>query len=307
MIVDDIDAFERTELIEILERSRLKPSQPSWKGRTVAGVFEHPSLRTRSALASALSDLGGLAVFFSDAEIGIDSRESAEDIAHLLVGHHDGIAARLRSHAVFTRMASVASEAEVDLVNLLTDYAHPTQALADALTLVEHLGSMELSSEVRVVYLGDANNVARSLAKVCLALGCEMVVATPVGVGFNEADRSSLEAYRRSVGGSGRLVETHDPLEAAAGATVLYTDVWVSMGQDAAVDAEIDFRPFAIDDRLVELARPDAIVMHCLPAHRGQEIAASVIDGAQSRVWEQAWNRKRAMRGLFDYLGERWR
>ncbi|MGC9156252.1 MAG: ornithine carbamoyltransferase, partial [Ferrimicrobium sp.] len=272
-------------------------------GATMAGVFEHPSLRTRSAFAGAAYAVGALPVFFVGDEIGIDTRESAEDVAHLLCEHHQLIGARLRSHDTFVRMAEVAMAYGRPMVNLLTDWAHPTQALADLITIVEHLGvepGAPLPS-LRIAYLGDANNVARSLTKAAIAVGWDITIAAPNGHQFGVEDVASFATYRKLCGTESRVELTDDPSAAVREARVLYTDVWVSMGETGTTEP---FEGFAIDEELLLSAPADAFVMHCLPAHRGMEIAASVIDSERSVVWAQARNRLVAMERLFRLISE---
>ncbi|WP_298338487.1 hypothetical protein [Ferrimicrobium sp.] len=272
-------------------------------GATMAGVFEHPSLRTRSAFAGAAYAVGALPVFFVGDEIGIDSRESAEDVAHLLCEHHQLIGARLRSHRTFVRMAEVARAYERPMVNLLTDWAHPTQALADLITIVEHIGVQpeDPLPNLRIAYLGDANNVARSLTKAAIAVGWDITIAAPNGHQFGIEDVAAFETYRELCGSKARVELTDDPSAAVREARVLYTDAWISMGATGTTD---EFEGFAIDEELLLSAPEDAFVMHCLPAHRGMEIAASVIDSERSVVWAQARNRLVAMERLFWLISE---
>lgn len=277
-------------------------------GATMAGVFEHPSLRTRSAFAGAAYAVGALPVFFVGDEVGIDTRESAEDVAHLLCEHHQLIGARLRSHETFQRMAQVALEYRRPLVNLLTDWAHPTQAIADLITIVERLNInlREPMPNLRIAYLGDANNVARSLVKAATAVGWDVTVAAPEGHQFGVEDLASFETFRQLCKSEARVELTDDPSAAVREAQVLYTDVWISMGaNEYGSDKVLDeFRRFAIDEKLLLSAPEDAFVMHCLPAHRGMEIAASVIDSERSAVWAQARNRLVAMERLFRLISE---
>ncbi len=280
---------------------------PRFDGQTMAGIFEHPSLRTRSAFAGAANRVGALPVFFVGDEVGIDQRESAEDVAHLLAEHHRLIGARLKRHSTFTRMAQVATEYGCPMVNLLTDWAHPTQAIADLITIVDQLGVGPGASlpHVRIAYLGEANNVTRSLTKAALALGWDITIAAPEGHQFGVDDVASFANYRSLCGSDARLELTDDPSAAVREANVLYTDVWVSMGaKESAAQVMDKFRGFAIDEALLSIAPDDAFVMHCLPAHRGMEIEGSVIDSARSVVWAQARNRLVAMERLFRLIGE---
>jgi len=302
MMLADIDSLAPEEVRRLVTGRHLQDT--GWLvGETVAGVFEHPSLRTRSALAKATFGLGGLPVFFVGDEVGIDRRESAEDVARLLAEHHSAIAARLRSHEVFGRMAKVTEALDVPIINLLTDRAHPTQAIADCITICEELSlsAPEDCASIRVVYLGDANNVARSLAKAALAMGMQVVISSPLGHSFDEEDVAELAAWGARCQSPHEVAYVREPREAVDGADVLYTDAWVSMGEEGKdVDALV---PYRLDEELVKRA-PEARIMHCLPAHRGQEITDRVIDSEQSLVWPQARNRVVAMRRILELAGE---
>jgi ornithine carbamoyltransferase len=226
-------------------------------------------------------------------EIGIDVRESAEDVARTLACYHAALCVRAVRHSTLERMANALTERDVPIVNLLSDAEHPTQAIADVKTIVDEFGSV---SGRTVAYVGDSNNVCRSLAFAVAALGGDFVVASPLG--YELADEV-LNATK-GLSGSARLAPS--PAEAATGADVLYTDVWVSMGEGDADEKRRAFTGFTIDDDLLARAAPHAIVLHCLPAHRGEEITSSVLDGPQSRVWRQARNRLAATRGVLSYL-----
>jgi ornithine carbamoyltransferase len=268
---------------------------------SVAMVFEKPSARTRNSTEMAVVDLGGHPVMITDAEVGIDRRETAEDVALTLGCFHQVIAARVNDHGVLERMRDAldAHETGVSVVNLLSDHSHPCQGLADALTMRSELaGSL---TGRKVAYVGDANNVTISLAQVSLTLGMEIAIASPEGY---QLDSAAIEALTRFGASSGATVsQTTEPREAAAGAAVLYTDVWTSMGEEAERDQRLhDLAGYSIGEELVELAEPDVIVMHCLPAHRGEEISAEVLEGPRSRVWIQAANRRVAMRGVLRWV-----
>jgi len=263
---------------------------PLLQGRGVAAIFEKPSSRTRNSTEMAIVDLGGHPVYITDAEVGIDSRESAEDVARVLACYHAAISARVNDHRVLERMAAVDL---VPIINLLSDEAHPLQAIADVLTIRAEFGTVR---GVTVAYIGDANNVARSLAMAVTFLGGKMVMASPPGYGFSRANRERLAMC------GVELTTFNRPEEAVAEANVVYTDTWVSMGQeDERSDRRKAFEGFSVDDRLMTFS-PHSIFMHCLPAHRGEEVSASVIDGERSRVWWQAANRQAAMRGVLLWL-----
>jgi ornithine carbamoyltransferase len=270
----------------------------SLEGQGVALVFEKPSARTRNSSEMAAVALGGHPVYIQGAEVGIDVRETAADVARTLACYHRVLCARVFDHGSLERMASAldAADVGVPVVNLLSDRAHPCQALADLLTLRQHFGVDGTRSRT-LAYIGDANNVWRSLALAASMVGIPTRIASPAGFGPSADD----VAHVRSFGGE--LLVTSDPREAAAGADALYTDVWTSMGQeDEAAVRRAAFAGFRVDEQLVAVAAPGALVMHCLPAHRGEEITAGAVDGPQSVVWRQAANRMHAMRGLLAWV-----
>lgn len=267
--------------------------KPVLIGRGVALVFEHPSNRTRNASEMAVSALGGHPISIMKDEVGIDVRESAEDVARTLACYHAALCVRAARHSTLERMAEALSETNIPIVNLLSDAEHPTQAIADVKTIQDEFGTV---SGRKVAFIGDANNVCRSLAFAVSALGGDFVAASPSGL---ELSDELLNATKDLVGG---VRVTSSPGEAADDADVLYTDVWVSMGESNAEEKRKVFAGFTIDDDLLARAAPHAIVLHCLPAHRGEEITTSVIDGRHSRVWRQARNRLEAMRGALSFL-----
>jgi ornithine carbamoyltransferase len=239
----------------------------------------------------ATIELGGHPVYVRPQEVGLDVRESTEDVTRTLMGYHAVIAARVFEHAKLERMASVSS---VPIVNLLSDDAHPIQVLADLLTIRQELGRLD---GITVAYVGDANNMARSLALGLDMCGASLRIAHPDGYAFNDAAIAYLAAAGVSVETSG------DPLAAAKGADVVYTDAWYSMGQEAEmVQRRRDFAGFQVGAEVMAAAAPDAIFLHCLPAHRGDEASDEVLDGPQSRIWPQAHNRLHSARGLLAWL-----
>lgn len=265
-------------------------------GRSVALVFEKPSARTRSATEVAVVALGGHPAVIQGAEVGIDVRESAEDVARTLGLFHALVCARVADHRVLVRMAAALDGAgmAVPVVNLLSDRAHPCQAVADLLTLQDVFGDTRGRT---VAYVGDANNVWRSLAVACVWGGIRLRTASPEGYGPTPDDLAHLAA----LGGPVEVFE--DPAGAVAGADAIYTDVWTSMGQEEQAAARRRaFAGYTVDEALVARAASGAVVLHCLPAHRGEEITAEVLDGPRSVVWQQAANRMRAMRGLMAWL-----
>jgi ornithine carbamoyltransferase len=283
-------------IAEVLELAKVPSGNRPLGGRGAALIFEHPSARTRNASEMAVVQLGGHPVAIRGEEVGFDRRESVEDVARTLACYHAVIMARVADHSTLERMSSSlrGSGSSVPVVNLLSDLEHPTQALADLLTIDQCLGRL---ADVSVAFIGDANNVARSLGDALALSGASFRVASPSGYAFDQADVARVAAL------GGELVICETAEEAARDADVLYSDVWVSMGEEAqAAEKRAAFAPFTIDAALLATANPDAIVLHCLPAHRGEEITAEVLDGPQSRVWLQAENRLHSIRGLLEYL-----
>jgi ornithine carbamoyltransferase len=231
-------------------------------------------------------------VYTRGEEIGIDTREPVEDVVRILQGYHRVLAARVFSHDVLTRMVGVA---DVPVLNLLSDRAHPLQALADALTMEQEVGP--LAGRV-IAWVGDYNNVARSLGEVCALLGAHVRYACPVGY-----DAGDAELERLTLLGAASIAQTHRPEEAVAGAHAVHSDTWVSMGQEADKAARKQaFEGFTVDAALMELAAPEAVFMHCLPAYRGLEVTADVIDGPRSVVVQQGHNRLHSARGALAFL-----
>lgn len=287
----DVDDLSVADLAEVLGRAGSVQPAGVLGGSGVALYFQKPSARTRHSAELAVVQLSGHPVTVTDQEVGIDTRESAEDLARTLGCYHAIIGARVFDHGILARMAAVSP---VPVVNLLSDRAHPLQALADLLTIRQVFSSFEGRS---VAYVGDANNVASSLALAAGRTGVAFRIASPAGYGFSEARLGHLRAAGTEVHGF------EDPRAAVAGADAVYTDVWASMGQeDEAEQRRKDFAGFTVTPELMDAAAPHAIFLHCLPARRGEEVAAEVIDGPRSRVWRQAANRMHAARGLFWWL-----
>jgi len=296
----DVDDLGPDGIEEVLSLAEREPGSlvRSLEGLGVALVFEKPSARTRNSSELAVVALGGHPVYIQGAEVGIDQRETAGDVARTLACYHRVLCARVMDHASLERMAGVldAADVPVPVVNLLSDRAHPCQALADLLTLRQLFG-VDGTRDHPVAYIGDANNVWRSLALAASMAGIPTRIASPDGYGPSTEDVAEVRSF------GGDLLVTGDPAEAASGAGVLYTDVWSSMGQeDEAAARRAAFAGFSVDEALLARAAPDAAVMHCLPAHRGEEISAAVVDGPRSVVWQQAANRLDAMRGLLAWL-----
>ena len=260
-------------------------------GKTCALIFEKPSLRTRVTFEVGLIQLGGRGVHLVGREIGLGTRESVPDVARNLSLWVDGIMARVYSHSTITELARHAS---VPVINGLSDREHPCQALADFFTLWER--GVDFAT-VRIAWIGDGNNVCHSIMILGALLGAEIVVACPPGY---EPDAGVVATVRR---GGGRLEVTEDARAAARGADVIYTDVWTSMGQEAEHEQRLEaFSRYQVNDTLVGFAKASALVMHCLPAHRGEEITDTVLDSKQSIVLEQAENRLHAQKAVLLHL-----
>ncbi len=319
----DVDDLSCEELDAVLSLASTPAEQlpKVLAGRGAALVFEKPSARTRSSTELAVVALGGHPVYVQSSEVGIDERETAEDVARTLACYHAVVCARVLDHGVLVRMAAALDAAPatgagedtaggdeaapagtldavppvaVPVVNLLSDLAHPCQALADLLTLRQVFGDVEGRT---VAYIGDANNVWRSLALAAAMTGIRLRTASPDGYGPDADDLARVARL------GGDVEVTPDPVEAATGADALYTDVWTSMGQEEEAELRRQaFAGFTIDDELLARAAPDAVVLHCLPAHRGEEISAAVLEGPRSVVWRQAANRLHAMRGLLAWV-----
>lgn len=288
-----IDDLSLDELSEVLERSKKASLPKVLDGLGVGLVFEKPSARTRNSMEMAVTQLGGHPVYIQGQEVGFDVRESVEDVANTLACFYNIVCARVFAHATVERMAAVGA---APIVNLLSDRAHPMQALADALTMQEEFGDL---SGRTVAYVGDANNVTRSLALVSSALGMRVRIGHPSGYGFADEDIAALDA----AGVALELVDS--PAAAVAGADAVYADVWTSMGDEDQREQRLqDFAGWTIDAALMSHANDDAIFLHCLPAHDGEECTREVLDGPNSRIWPQAKNRMNAARGLLHWLVE---
>ncbi len=287
----EIDELSTAELTAVLDLSAVPDPERVLEGRGAALVFEKPSNRTRNSMEMAVFQLGGHPVYLTDPEMGIDRRESAQDVIRVLAGYHAVVAARVFDHGVLERMAEPDA---VPVVNLLSDRAHPMQALADLLTIRQVFGGFD---DLTVAYVGDANNVWRSLALGCAMVGVDSRIATPAGYGPTPGDLARIA----ELGGSIEVFE--DPHVAVRGADVVYTDVWTSMGQEEERQARLDdFAGFTVDSALMDEASDRAVFLHCLPAHRGEEVSDEVMESARSRVWTQAHNRMHSARGLLAWL-----
>ncbi len=298
----DISDFSTAELWQFLNKAKaLKDewqtggNRPILKGKILGMIFQKPSLRTRVSFEVGMLHLGGEVLYLSPAEIGLGKRESVPDIARVMSGYVDGIMARVFDHQHVLQLAKYGS---VPVINGLSDYSHPCQALADVFTIWEHFGRIE---GLTVAYVGDGNNVANSLAIAAVTLGANFSIATPPGYELPVEAMTKVKKLAQEHGVA--VTVTHDPVAAVTGADVIYTDVWTSMGQEAETEQRLKiFPPYQVNSELVAHANPEAIVMHCLPAHRGEEITDEVADGPQSKLFPQAENRLHAQKGILALL-----
>jgi ornithine carbamoyltransferase len=286
----EIDDLASSELQRVLDlASSIDPARVL-AGKGMALIFEKPSARTRNSMEMAVVQLGGHPVYIQGEEVGLDTRESVEDVTNAMASFHSAIGARVFDHGVVERMAAVD---RVPVINLLSDQGHPMQALADLLTMRREFGALEGRS---VAYVGDANNVARSLAIGAALSGVQFRIASPSGYTFSEVDLDRIRTH-------GEPLIFDRPEEAVADADAVYADTWTSMGQETeAEQRRRDFEGFQIDERMMGLASAGAIFLHCLPAHRGEEVVDEVLGGSRSRIWVQAANRMHAARGLLAFL-----
>ena len=268
-------------------------NDPIFAGKTAALIFEKPSLRTRVSFTQAMNQCGGQAITLTNDEIGLGKREAIADVARVLSGMCDAIVARTFAHQ---HLLEIARHATVPVVNALTDYSHPCQAMADLLTVREHFGRLE---GLTMAYVGDGNNVARSLAVACGKFGLRFVCCTPAAYALPADDMDRIMAQVPAMD----FVTSHDPHDAVRDADVLYTDTWVSMGQEQEKQQRLaDFAGFQINESLLAAAPETAVVLHCLPAYRGLEITEAVLEGPQSLVFPEAWNRLHYQKGLLAVL-----
>jgi ornithine carbamoyltransferase len=299
-----IAQLEPDELSDILKTAaRLKRewkaggNAPVCKNKAMGMIFTKPSLRTRVSFEMAMFDLGGKAIYIGPDEIQLGKRESVADVARVLSRYVDLIMARVFAH---DDVVTLAKHASVPVINGLSDHEHPCQCLADLLTITERVGGVK---NVQVTYLGDANNVTNSLVYGVTLLGGHITVAAPRGYGL--LDEVVARATRFAEVSGGSLTQTEDPRAGAEDADVIYTDAWYSMGQESeALKRATIFPPYQVNADLLKLARPNAVVMHDLPAHRGQEITDDVADGPQSSIFDQAENRLHAQKAVLATLFE---
>jgi ornithine carbamoyltransferase len=270
-------------------------NQPILRGKILGMVFQKPSLRTRVSFDVGMRQLGGDALYLSPEEIGLGQRESIPDVSRVLSGYVDGIMARVFAHQNVTELAQYAS---VPVINGLSDYNHPCQAMADALTLLEHFGTLR---GLTLAYVGDGNNVAVSLIHFCALVGMHFSIASPEGYDLPPEVVERAEEYATSSGS--RLSFHRRPEDAVRGADALYTDAWTSMGQEKqTTQREKAFAGYQINAGLLAKAAPRAVVLHCLPAHRGQEITDEIADGPKSLIFPQAENRLHAQKAILVHV-----
>jgi ornithine carbamoyltransferase len=293
----DLAPAEARELLDRaihLKRGELAARRPPLlPGRTLGLVFDKPSMRTRVSFEAAIARLGGNAIFLRGKDVGLGVRESIADFSRVISQYLDAVAVRTFSQGIVEELAR---HATIPVINALSDSSHPCQAMADMMTIEEYKGRL---SGLKLVFVGDGNNVARSLAIASALLGVELVLATPPGYEYppefcaRYADRFSQIP----------LVVEHDPRKAVTGADVVYTDVWTSMGQEHEADLRREvFAPFQVNESLMAHARDDAIFLHCMPAHRGEEVTSGVLDGPRSQVIPQAANRMHFQMALLLWL-----
>ena len=295
--IQDCSAEQIKELLELsVELKKLYKSggrDLCLAGKTLAMLFEKPSLRTRMSFQVAMTDLGGDPFYVKPEDIGgVGKREPIKDMARVLDRYVSGIMARTFEHKAVVELAKFA---EIPVINALTDFSHPCQAMADVLTILEHLGELEA---VKIAYIGDGNNVARSLAFVCAKLGMKLSIGSPAGY---ELDAESIDAANQI---SSKTVEqTNYPVSTVADADVIYTDTWVSMGQEDEKQKRCDdFTGFQVNSELVKAAPKGVKIMHCLPAYRGYEITDEVVESANSIIFDQSENRLHFQRALLKKL-----
>lgn len=300
----DVADYSPAEIQDILDLAiRLKKeyfaggNPPLFQGKVLGMIFQKPSLRTRVSFDMAMRHCGGDALYLSPNEIGLGKRESIADVARVLSGYVQAIMARVFDHQHLVELSRWSS---VPVINGLSDYSHPCQAMADALTIIEKFGSMK---GLNVVFVGDGNNVAVSLMHVSVMLGANFTIANPEGY---DMPRAAQELGAKLAAASGATIRyLRDPHAAVQGAQVIYTDTWTSMGQEEeTARREATFPPYQVNARLVSEADKDVIVMHCLPAHRGQELTDEVADGPHSVIFPQAHNRLHAQKAILARLFE---
>ena len=288
------------EIFDVCERQKIALQRegrlgPICDGMTLGMMFEKPSLRTRVSFEVAITQLGGHVTFLGADEVQLGKREAVNDFARVVCRYVDCIVARVFQHK---HVVEIAKNSRVPVVNALSDYAHPCQALADLQTIKEHVGKWE---GAKLCYIGDGNNVARSLGFLCAKLGVKFAMASPKGYGFDKAYLKRLEKCVENK--NFKLELGNDPKKLVRGADAVYTDVWASMGQEKeAAERKKVFAPYQLNEKLLKQAKPGAIALHCLPAHRNEEITDGIMDGPQAAVYDQAENRLHTERALLALL-----
>ncbi len=297
LTVRDLSGEEIQELFRLALDMKKNPKKywESLKGKALALIFEKPSLRTRTSFDIGVQQLGGFSLYLSPNEISLGKRESIHDVAKNLERMVQGIMIRTFAHQIVIDMAKHAS---IPVINGLTDYSHPCQAMADYLTILEHKGSLKGK---KLCYVGDGNNVAHSLMFAGARLGVHVTVACPKG--YEPNPQALTDALDDAKATGARIEVVTDPIAGVRDADVIYTDVWASMGQEAEAEARKQiFRPYQVNAKLMAAAKSDAIFMHCLPAHRGDEVTDEVIDSKQSVVFDEAENRLHAQKAIMHEL-----
>lgn len=291
----DYSSAELKEMLELAVQLKQERNEggnkPLFAGKVLAMVFQKPSLRTRVSFDMAMRHLGGDALYLSPAEIGLGKRESIADVSRVLSGYVDAVMARVFEHEHILKLAEYSS---VPIINGLSDFNHPCQAMADMLTILESYNNLK---DLRMTFIGDGNNVAVSLVFACAKLGMHFTIASPEGYDLPQVVIKEAEDLAAATGSN--IQQFRDPFAAVEGADVIYTDTWTSMGkEDEAQKRREVFATYQVNEKLVDLATKDTIVMHCLPAHRGEEITDEVADGPHSVLFQQAENRLHAQKAI---------
>ncbi len=298
--VADLTVKEVNGLIDSALKLKRRKAPSVLEGKILALIFEKPSLRTRASFEVAIRELGGQCFYLSPEEVGLGKREPVSDVARVLSRYVHGIIARTFSHHTLKVLAEYAS---IPVINALSDHEHPCQALGDLLTVREKKGRLE---GLTLAFIGDGNNVAHSLLLACAMTGVNFRIASPAGYEVKEEVLNKADEFAAATGAD--IVSLRDPEEAAKGADVVYTDVWTSMGQEAEADKRRrDFARYQVSEELLAVAKPDAVLMHPMPAHHGEEVAVGVLDSPRSVVFDQAENRLHIQKALLVHLFNRGR
>ena len=295
LTISNITPSELQELLDYAIELKTRGWISLLKNKTMALLFEKPSLRTRVSFEVAMRQLGGQTIYLSPEEVGLGKRESIPDVARVLSRFVDVIVLRTFAQQNLEVLAEYSS---VPVINALSDFEHPCQALADLLTIYEHKGKLKW---LTVAYIGDGNNVARSLMLACAMMGLNFNIASPEGYTIDQAVLKKARTYAKTSGA--KIVCTEDPRIAAKDVDVIYTDTWTSMGQEAeaAVRRKV-FTNYQVNEKLLALTKNNSIIMHCLPAHHGEEVAVRILDSARSVVFDQAENRMHAQKALLAWI-----